>query len=260
MLFAIVPVNNWAYANVFLIDNFTADAQFELCDQMLFNKTIANFTTFVFQSGLGATVIDGIRECQLFIITDNDPDTGASTVVQADEMYRHMSGPGVTIESYLHYDGIADGVAKTTNTRTLDLNLINSDNLQIVYSFADFDVTVEAQLVDGGGDIATLTKKLVGGTSSVTTLNFGLDAFEANNAAFDRSDVDEININFTNTVVAADWTLEKIHITMVMVGGEMMPADTTALLLAGAELNAIWILPAIAAIGIGAFVVSRKRK
>ncbi len=47
---------------------------------------------------------------------------------------------------------------------------------------------------------------------------------------------------------------------MLMVGGEMFPTDTTALLLAGAELNAIWILPAIAAIGIGAFIVTRKRK
>jgi len=47
---------------------------------------------------------------------------------------------------------------------------------------------------------------------------------------------------------------------MQPVGGTMMPAETTALLLAGAELNAIWILPAIAAIGIGAFIVSKKRK
>ena len=260
MLFAIVPFNNWAYANVFLIDNFTDDEIGMLCDDVLVDISVLERTPFAFQdfNPGPSQVIDNIRECQLTLLTDNPDDTAASTVVQGDKMYRHMSGPGVVAMSYLQYDGVADGVVG--GGRTLDLNLLNSDNLQIVYSFADFDVTVEAQLVDGGGDIATLTKKLVGGTSSVNTLNFGLDAFEANNAAFDRSDVDEININFTNTVVAADWTLEKIHITMVMVGGEMMPADTTALLLAGAELNAIWLLPAIAAIGIGAFVVSRKRK
>ena len=55
-----------------------------------------------------------------------------------------------------------------------------------------------------------------------------------------------------------DFDLKKIHIP-VMIGGTIMPADSTALLLAGAELNAIWILPAIAAIGIGAFIVSSKR-
>ena len=264
MLFAIVPsVSNDAYANIFTIDNFTDDGVVAmLCDDELVDKTVEEITTFASQDfGPGPSqVIDHIRECQLQLLVDNPDDTAASTIVQGDKMYRHMSGPGVIAMSYLHYDGVADGVAIPGNARTLDLDLTNSDNLVVQYSFSDFDVEVIATLVDGDGDRASITKKLDAGTSSVKNLNFDLDAFVLVNAALSLGDIDEIALNFTNTEVAIDYTLEKIHITMVMVGGEMMPADTTALLLAGAELNAIWLLPAIAAIGIGAFVVSRKRK
>ncbi len=42
------------------------------------------------------------------------------------------------------------------------------------------------------------------------------------------------------------------------VGGELLPLDTTALLLAGAQMNAAWIIPVIvSAIGIG-IVILRK--
>jgi len=173
-------------------------------------------------------------------------------------MYRHMSGPGVSTMSFLQYDGTDN--APTMGVRTLSLNLLNSDNLEIDYSFSDFKVNVTATLIDGDGDSASIKKFLDAGTVSLKTLKFDLNAFVLENGALSLGDIDEIHFNFTNTVVATDYTLEKIHITMSMVGGEMFPTDTTALLLAGAELNAIWLLPAIAAIGIGAFVVTRKRK
>ena len=42
------------------------------------------------------------------------------------------------------------------------------------------------------------------------------------------------------------------------VGGEMIPVDSTVLLLAGAQMNAVWLIPAIvAAVGIG-IVLARK--
>jgi len=139
MLFAIVPsVSNNAYANIFLIDNFTGDTALpQKCDQMLFNGTLANQTAFESQSGL-SEVIDMIRECQLFLLIDNAPSVGASTIEETAAMYRHMSGPGVSIMSYLQYDGMADAVVG--GGRTLDLNLLDSDNLVIQYSFADFEV------------------------------------------------------------------------------------------------------------------------
>jgi len=254
MLFAIVPFNNWASANVFLIDNFTADAIGMACDQV----QLTGSSAFANQAGLGATVAGMVRECQIIIMTANPPDSGASTVVQADEMYRHMSGPGVSTMSFLQYDGNADSAVGPGNPRSLSLDLSSSDNLQIVYSFSDFDVNVTATMIDGAGNAWSEKKKLAAGTTSLKNLNFPVMKFM--DGGVNLADVDEIHINFTNTVVATDYTLEKIHVTMMMVGGEMMPADTTALLLAGAELNVIWLLPAIAAIGIGAFVVSRKRK
>jgi len=43
------------------------------------------------------------------------------------------------------------------------------------------------------------------------------------------------------------------------IGGTMIPIDTTALLLAGAQTNVVWILPvALAGIGIGMFVIKRR--
>jgi len=253
-----------AYANIFLIDNFTDDGVAgvsENCDQMLINATVANFTAFQGTLGL-SEVISGVRECQMQLLQDNPPDTTTSTVVELDGMYRHMSGPGIIGMSYLQYDGNLAGTGSPTmqdGIRLLSLDVTDSDNLRIQYSFADFDVNVNATIIDGGGDSATLNGVLDGGTNVKKNLDFLLTDFFDENNALDLADIDEINVNFTNTVVAADYTLEFIQITMQPVGGSIMPAEMTALLLAGAELNALWILPAIAAIGIGAFVVLRKR-
>jgi len=44
-----------------------------------------------------------------------------------------------------------------------------------------------------------------------------------------------------------------------VVGGKLLPIDTTALLLAGAQMNAAWMIPVVLSVlGIGLFVVSRK--
>jgi len=262
MLLVLVPsVSNPAYANIFLIDNFTDDGsglEFMVCDDVL-QMPAGAMTTFIEQGAL-AQVLGDVRGCFIKLLIANPDDTAASTVVEADKMYRHMSGPGVSAWSYLHYDGINDDTAPTGNARGLGVNLGSSDDLVVDYSFTDSDVNVTATLVDSGGDRASLLGLLLDNTNSLTSLKFDLDAFVVENGALNLDDIDEISINFTNVNVATDFTIEKIHITMQMVGGEMYPVDTTALLLAGAELNAIWILPAIAAIGIGAFVVTRKRK
>jgi len=254
-----------AYANIFLIDNFTGDDPAApglpgSCDKTL--KGPADDTgvsLFSSTSGLLETIL-GIRECQLFLTLTNNPSEGEMQVAELAGMFRQMSGTGVKTMSYLQYDGLADMVAGPGNTRILNLNLLNSDNLRIQYSFADFEVNVTATLIDGDGDEAELEGKLNTGTNTITDLNFPLGDFVLENPLLNLADIDEINVNFSNNFVATDFDIEFIDITMSMVGGEMFPTDTTALLLAGAELNAIWILPAIAAIGIGAFVVSRKRK
>ncbi len=254
-----------AYANIFLIDNFTGDDESIIppipgaCDVTLKDPAPFDRSPFGSTSGLLET-INGIRECQLFLTLTNSPSEGEYQIAQIAGMFRQMSGTGVKTMSYLQYDGVADSVVGPGNARILNLNLLNSDNLRIQYSFADFEVNVTATLIDGSGNEAELEGKLNALTNTPTNLNFPLGDFVLENPLLSLADIDEINVNFTNNVVATDFDIEFIDITMSMVGGEMFPTDTTALLLAGAELNAIWILPAIAAIGIGAFVVSRKRK
>jgi len=254
-----------AYANIFLIDNFTDDTIGMVCDQLITNTTAdispsgfpgidPNPTSFNTQSGL-SDVILGVRECQLFSITTNPPSSAATNVAQSAGMFRQMAGTGVESMAYLQYDGMSVGAG-----RILNLNLLNSDNLRVQYSKADFETNVTATIIDGSGNSASLEGKLTALTNTLTNLNFPLANFVVVNPLLSLADIDEINVNFTTNVDSTDYDIDRIDITMQMVGGEMFPTDTTALLLAGAELNAIWILPAIAAIGIGAFIVSRKRK
>jgi len=245
-----------AYANIFLIDNFTDDAGFPpACD---FSLTSGQSALMV-QTGL-SEVIDMIRECQLEITVAMAPAEAMITVDQgfATGQFLQESGDGVESEVYFEYDG----EAVPASGRSLGLDLTDSDDLRIVYTRSDFEVDVTATLIDSGGDSASLVDILVAGTVTATNLDFLLTDFVGVNPALNLDDIDEINFNFTTTTDATDWTVNAIHITMerIIIGGSPMPADTTALLLAGAELNAIWILPAIAAIGIGAFIVSRKRK
>jgi len=258
MLFAIVPsVSNNAYANIFLIDNFTSDnggaGTAGFCD---FTRSIAGEETGV---QIGQTeVIDMIRECTLKI-QQVPLTTGPEAMITVDEAFSlgrflQESGDGVRASVILRYDG------ETGAGRSLGLDLTESDKLRIDFTRSDFNVLVNVTLIDGDTDSATLNGLLPAGTNTLQMLNFLLTDFFDKNNALNLNDIDEININFTAAEDATDWTLQAIHITMVPVGGSMMPADMTALLLAGAELNAIWILPAIAAIGIGAFVVTRKRK
>ncbi len=43
-----------------------------------------------------------------------------------------------------------------------------------------------------------------------------------------------------------------------VIGGEIIPIDATSLILAGAQMNAAWIIPVLAAAGIGAFILRKK--
>ena len=59
----------------------------------------------------------------------------------------------------------------------------------------------------------------------------------------------------------ADTNIQTIIVTTstTLVGGEFLPIDSTALLLAGAQMTAAWLIPVlVAGAGIGLFVVSRK--
>ncbi len=190
------------------------------------------------------------------IKTIGSPHDGAATTTA--QMFRHGAETGIKTTTLLIYDGTANGVAGT-----LDVSVLNSDNLRLVHSTADMPVTYTARLTDVDGDWGEQVTTLIPVSSTPTQNLFLLTDFVDNPSAsfqtLDLAHIEEFSFKFVPEDPETDYDIDLIDITMEMVGGEMFPVDTTALLLAGAQLNAIWILPAIAAIGIGAFIVSRKR-
>ncbi len=258
LLLGLVPLQS-AEAKIFIIDDFTDDNLGQTCDFSP-NDTAGRMPAAgtIIQTGISGA-IDMIRECAFERDLTNVGSNGALTVVQAAGMLRMETAAMVESQSYLQYDGEALDI----NGRSLSLNLQSSDDVRITFSSGDFPIATTVTLIDGSGaTTVAITKNSPALIVVDTDLLFPLADFAAANAALDLGDIDEINV-FFDTITApvgnSDFTVEIIDITMTMVGGEMFPVDTTALLLAGAELNAIWILPAIAAIGIGAFIVSRKR-
>jgi len=258
-----------AEAKMFLIDDFSNDGaspdnQNAGCDLLAVsgttsgNQQVTNFNATV----LG--VLGDWRTCDLTIDVSNSPSNAATDVVAADDdagsanaadMFRHMAGTGVESSTLLTYD--ADGAG-------LGISLLDSDDVKIVYSTSDFQVDITVRVTDSDGDWAEQQASTIAGTvSTPTTILILITDFIDNPSAFNGvlnlGAIDGISFEYDTTVAFTDYDLDSLMITMEMVGGEMFPVDTTALLLAGAELNAIWILPLIVVIGIGAFVVSRKR-
>jgi len=255
LLLSLVPLPP-AEAKIFIIDDFENDTALQQCDII---QTTAGSSGIKSQTPV-VGVISLLRECLLFLDVANAPSNGATLIAGLPQdvgagMFRMMAGTGVETTVTLFYDGVV-GLA---TGRALALNLLDSDNLRITYSKSDFQVDGTATMWDSGGDAASLPFTLLAGTVSSTEINLVLTDFVVVNPLLNLNDIDEIRLVLDTVTDATDYDLDLIDITMQMVGGEMFPVDTTALLLAGAELNAIWILPAIAAIGIGAFIVSRKR-
>jgi len=287
LLLSLIPMPS-AEAKVFLIDDFSHDTLGFApptvgggnCDETL--GPGLNFGPFSNADNAvgdpGAPVLAGPvlgvlgdwRICD-FIIDVPSGTTPASIMVLAHpndtppfpafNMFRHSAGPFVETMVELTYNGTDGSLA--TDVIPFNIDLTDSDDIRIMYSRADFQVNVTARVTDSTGDWAEQEGFLAAGTAAITNLNYDIDKFSTNpsasNGAVDLTDIEEISFVFDTQQDLIDYVLEKIDITMQMVGGEMFPVDTTALLIAGAELNAIWILPAIAAIGIGAFVVTRKR-
>jgi len=61
--------------------------------------------------------------------------------------------------------------------------------------------------------------------------------------------------SFATSILVADITTIAVP---TVVGGELLPIDSTALLVAGAQMNAVWILPLIVAAAAIGIIVSRK--
>ncbi len=254
-----------AEAKVFIIDDFSNDpGAVTNCDKVLSSGTDASVQTVAAFNATVKAVIGEKRECSITITVVNEPNMATINVVAAindpgaaneNDMFRHQAGSGVESKVFLNYD--ADGAG-------LGINILNSDDVRLVYSTSDFSVDITVRVTDSGGDWAEQIDSTMSGIiMNPQTILWDIDNFvnapSASMGVLNLDDIDGIKFTFDTTVGLTDYDLDLFDITMEMVGGEMFPVDTTALLLAGAELNAIWILPAIAAIGIGAFIVSRKR-
>jgi len=273
LLLSLVPLPA-AEAKIFLIDDFSndpfgvqpaTDGRCDISGDGPFQQVGVDFVTTASATRLG--VLGDWRICDFLIDIPSGATTAGILVSAATndpmpfDMFRHEAGAFVETMVELTYNG-TDGTA-ATDVVPLGIDLTNSDDIRIMYSRSDFQVNVTARVTDGGGDWAEQEGILMAGTNAITNLLYDIDTFSTNPSAsmgvIDLDDIDEISFVFDTQTDLTDYVIEKIDITMQMVGGEMFPVNTTALLLAGAELNAIWLLPAIAAIGIGAFIVSRKR-
>jgi len=79
------------------------------------------------------------------------------------------------------------------------------------------------------------------------------------------SDLDDTTTSFSPGVGISGFALETyIEFTtgaafFVVVGGTSIPIDTTALLLAGVQSISMWMIPILAGIGIGVFVIIRRK-
>jgi len=251
-----------AFAQQALVDNFTQTDDTN-CDITISNPATPNPNVLPVTVGpqtdpdpTPANTIGGDRTCTTTVTVDTsgDKDNGGgdsecmTEVAPGLPLFILDSDSLLDCETTLKYgangalnedwSGFAGGV--------LRIEIDDTD------ASAQKILSVTVTLADGDSSFpVTMTTQITGAQN----LDFTLNTFFNNGIT--STDVDMITV-FIDPALAGDLDIKKIFIPQ-MIGGTIMPADSTALLLAGAELNAFWILPAIAAIGIGAFIVSRKR-
>jgi len=155
-------------------------------------------------------------------------------------------------------------------------------------TFFEFDVLVlDPNLRISDNSLILSAHSLLGGPTSAITINesvedpLGLDLAEKDVFAFNSGGNNKIvdhkvfppqsqvvvstNVILTGDIVTGSsaellsfqvtFSQERINIA---VGGEMIPVDSTSLLVAGAQMNAVWMIPVIiSTIGIG-IVIARK--
>jgi len=285
LLMSLVPLPN-AEAKVFLIDDFSGDPSIgnlppgtgqsechQLSDGVIEAAFMEAEQTVVDVGLLINGVFGDARYCSMNIDTPLQGSDGTIRVIGSPhdgaagtqaEMFRHGAETGIKTTVILGYDCDDDSDHPAVGVAgACDVNLLNSDDINLVHSTADMPVTYTSEITDTDGDWARQVTTLVSVSGMATNNPFLITDYVDNPSAsagtLDLNHISKFTFTFVPEDPETDYDIDLIEVTMEMVGGEMFPVDTTALLLAGVELNVIWILPAIAAIGIGAFIVSRKR-
>jgi len=170
-----------------------------------------------------------------------------------------------------------------TVTGSNTLNILNFNGLGVVGGSADFTIDAignEFVTFDFSGTATNViyVNPFAGqvGSSCVTCNTVGeaqIEAFDSGGSSLGIQNVDNPgskdvsalfgNVpisHFTVTMLDADSiVIKEISFNLVQaVGGSLIPIDSTALLVTGAQINASWMIPAIvSAIGIG-IVIARK--
>jgi len=180
----------------------------------------------------------------------------------------HLSGLGdidtvilggeFTYNEFGGTDGHASIIYNNNGGNDLDRDFSNQISIDLDVTFADLDNEIGVIVCSNGMAVCHTIEIMTSAGDQM--LSYPMAVYPLNGVNLFDADYIEIILDLATTAFGKDITIDMIESPMFMVGGEMFPVDTTALLLAGVELNAMWILPMIAAIGIGAFVVSRKRK
>jgi len=237
-----------AYATQSNIDDFTEEQ--ELCD--------------LTQDGLGvhaggaegnppnepATVKDH-RECELEITADNtDPQEIVTRICMVEVV---TGGVGrYTLDSDDLIDCVTELHYGEDMVLSQDYTSIGGTEFRVELLSTDIGVDITVMVEDGDTDTDSVMKSTV--ASGAQNVIFPFAEFAGN---INFGDIHKIWVKL-DPGEAGDFSVDNILVPS-NIGGEMIPVNTSALLLAGAEMNSFWILPLIAAIGVGAFIYSRKR-
>lgn len=128
-------------------------------------------------------------------------------------------------------------------------NVVVLDNLPIGITF----ISTSGCLNDPGGvPSCSLGTVLAGDSKTYTITVKGISGIHINYASVSSTNTDP---NVGNNEANEETTIQN---QPTLVGGEMIPLDTTVLLLAGVQGNAIWLIPIVSVIGIGIFIIRRQ--
>ncbi len=246
-----------AYADI-LIDDFTApvSAGCTLND----STNAAGGDT---GSEMDASIRGGVRDCEADALSgasnagsggaSSPPETMTDVLDASNEDFICNNDSSVTGECHVEYGMSGPG---------MNMDLSGATTLVIGYLFVDQPHWLTVMFSDGAITASTII--LVPGSPTPSNFNIDLPSLFFGTGIVD-TDVDELSLWINTMGPAGQSRTQALNVEIdfinveEMIGGEMIPVDTSALLLAGAEMNSYWILPLIGAIGVGAFIYSRKR-
>ena len=214
------------------------------------DKTFTNFRNY---DSFGAVSADMI---QVDGVTVDDEHGLKFTCLQQSCAVTNSPPTTTGLSISFDYDVISDGDLISDNTLTLDSFIAIETTIIPPFGFAS--VTVEERVYSDLGQTNEIAFKVVFGTDQTgEDLSDHIDYPSSHQSV----SVDVvISLLTTGNAFAQlnEFTQTFSQTPNPLVGGELLPIDSTALLLAGAQTFS-WMIPVLlSGIGIGLFVVSRK--